>query len=41
VDGLPFLDLELVESSEFSLLTEQIFATDRNGVPKGLVEVIT
>jgi hypothetical protein len=40
MDGLPFLDLELVESSEFSLLTEQIFATDRNGVPKGLVEVI-
>jgi hypothetical protein len=39
-DGLPFLDLELVESSEFSLLTEHIFATDRNGVPKGLVEVI-
>jgi hypothetical protein len=39
VDGLPFLDLELVESSEFSLLTEQIFATDRNGFPKGLVEV--
>jgi hypothetical protein len=40
VDGLPFLDLELVESSEFALLTEQIFATDRDGVPKGLFEVI-
>ena len=40
IDGLPFLDLELVELSEFSLLTEHIFATDRNGVPKGLVEVI-
>jgi hypothetical protein len=40
VDGLPFLDLELVEGPEFSLLVEKIFATDRNGVPKGLVEVI-
>jgi hypothetical protein len=41
VDGLPFLDLELVEASEFSLLVMCIFATDRNGVPKGLVEVIS
>jgi Family of unknown function (DUF6932) len=40
VDGLPFLDLQLVEDPEFTLLVEQIFATDRNGVPKGLVELI-
>ena len=40
VDGLPFLDLQLVEGPEFSLLVEQVFATDRNGVPKGLVELI-
>jgi hypothetical protein len=40
VDGLPFLDLQLVADPEFSLLTEVVFATDRNGVPKGMVEIV-
>jgi hypothetical protein len=39
-DGLPFLDIELVEAPEFALLVDQIFGTDRDGVPKGLIEVI-
>jgi hypothetical protein len=39
-DGLPFLDLDLVEESEFLLLVEEIFATDRNNDPKGLVELM-
>jgi hypothetical protein len=34
------LDLDLVTVSDFSFLIERIFATDRNDVPKGLVEVI-
>jgi len=39
-DGLPFLDLEIVEEPEFTLLVAEIFATDRDTVPKGLVELI-
>jgi hypothetical protein len=39
-EGLPFLDMHLAELSEFTLLVEQFFATDRDGIPKGLVEVI-
>ena len=38
-DGFPFLEVQLVEPPEFSLLVEQFFATDRQNVPKGLVEV--
>ena len=37
--GLPFINLELVESEGFRQLTERTFATDRNLVPKGMVEV--
>ena len=40
VDGLPFLDLQLVEPAEFTMLVDPFFATDRYGIPKGLVEVI-
>jgi hypothetical protein len=39
-EGLPFLDIHLAEPSEFALLADQLFATDRDGIPKGLVEVI-
>ncbi len=39
-EGLPFLDIHSAEPSEFALLTEQFFATDRDGMPKGLIEVI-
>jgi hypothetical protein len=38
--GLPFINLELVDSEGFQQFTERIFATDRNMVPKGMVEVI-
>ena len=37
--GLPFINLELVDSEGFQQLTERTFATDRNLVPKGMVEV--
>lgn len=38
--GLPFINLELVDAEGFQQFTERIFATDRNLVPKGMVEVI-
>lgn len=38
--GLPFLDLHLMTQDDFELLTQKFFATDRNAVSKGLVEVM-
>lgn len=40
LEGLPFLEIELVNQEGFNLLTETIFATDRRQVPKGMIEVI-
>ena len=37
--GLPFISLDLVDTEAFRLLTESTFATDRNLVPKGMLEV--
>ena len=37
--GLPFINLELVDLEGFRQLTERTYATDRNLVPKGMVEV--
>jgi hypothetical protein len=37
--GLPFINLELVDHEAFRQFTERTFATDRNMVPKGMVEV--
>ena len=39
-DGLPFIDLEVVEAADFALLVERYFATDRDQIPKGVVEVM-
>lgn len=39
-DGLPFLDVQLVEPADFTMLVDQFFATDRYNTPKGLVEVV-
>jgi hypothetical protein len=38
--GLPFVQLAVVGPEEFELCVEQIYATDRYGHPKGMVEVI-
>ncbi|MEX0777209.1 MAG: hypothetical protein WD042_16010 [Phycisphaeraceae bacterium] len=38
--GLPFLEMKLVEPREFEEYVSDIFATDRDGIPKGLIEVI-
>ena len=37
--GLPFINLELVDLEGFRQFTESTFATDRNLVPKGMLEV--
>ena len=37
--GLPFINLELVDQAGFQLFTERTYATDRNMIPKGMVEV--
>jgi hypothetical protein len=38
--GLPFLDLQLVEQVDFTMLVDQFFATDRFRKLKGVIEVI-
>lgn len=40
VAGLPFLELSLVNQGDFDLLVDEFFATDRQSVGKGMVEVI-
>lgn len=40
IAGLPFLEINLVNQLDFDLLVEKFFATDRQSVPKGMVEVI-
>ena len=38
--GLPFINMELVDQEGFEQFTEKTFATDRDLVPKGMVEVL-
>jgi hypothetical protein len=38
--GVPFINMELVDQEAFQLFTERTFASDRNLVPKGMVEVV-
>ena len=39
--GIPFVNLELVDEAAFKMFTEKTFATDRDSVPKGMIEVST
>jgi hypothetical protein len=39
--GLPFINMELVDPRAFQQFTERTFATDRNLVRKGMVEVVS
>jgi hypothetical protein len=39
-EGLPFLDIQLVEPLDFAMLVDRFFATDRHGTPKGVIELI-
>ena len=39
-DGLPFIDLHMTEEREFAIMLEQLYASDRDAVPKGVIEVV-
>jgi hypothetical protein len=39
-DGLPFLEIEVVDSVEFHRLVDVFFATDRRHKSKGMIEVL-
>ena len=39
--GLPFLEIALVGPEDFSELVNVIFASDRHGAPKGMIEVVS
>jgi hypothetical protein len=39
-EGLPFVDLHMTEVKEFGLMVEKLYASDRDAVPKGVIEVI-
>jgi hypothetical protein len=38
--GLPFLAIDVGDQANFDFFVEEFFATDRNHVPKGMIEVI-
>jgi len=38
--GLPFIQMAVVGKTGFELYVETIYATDRHGTAKGMVEVI-
>ena len=39
-EGLPFVDLHMVEANEFAILVDKFYATDRDSTPIGVIEVI-
>ena len=38
--GLPFLEIALIGQEDFDYLVDTVFATDRQRIPKGVVEVV-
>jgi hypothetical protein len=40
LSGLPFINMELVDQEAFEHFTQKTFATDRDLVPTGMIEVI-
>jgi hypothetical protein len=38
--GLPFLDISVVNQRDFDSLVGKFFAADREGLPKGMIEVL-
>jgi hypothetical protein len=40
VDGLPFIELKIVDEDDFKELVEYTFASDRETIPKGVIEVL-
>jgi hypothetical protein len=41
IAGLPFLELSMVSQSDFEVLVNEFFATDRNTIGKGMVEIVS
>ncbi len=39
-EGLPFLDIAVVRARAFDEYVQNVFATDRTGAPKGMIEVV-
>jgi hypothetical protein len=39
-EGLPFIDLHMAEAAEFIVLVEHLYGSDRDSVPKCVVEVV-
>ena len=39
-EGLPFVDLHMTEAKEFAIMVEQLYSSDRDAVPKGVIEVV-
>jgi hypothetical protein len=40
INGLPFLEIQIVNQEGFDFFVETVFATDRDTIPKGMVEII-
>jgi len=40
LDGLPFIELKMVGAEDFVLFVERTFASDRQAIPKGMIEVL-
>ena len=40
LDGLPFLGLAIVFQRDFDKMVNKVFASDRHGTAKGMVEVL-
>jgi hypothetical protein len=39
LDGLPFIELKLVGAEDFAIFVQEVYGTDRQAVPKGMIEV--
>ena len=38
-NGLPFLQIDLVKQPDFDIMVQVVFASDRQSLPKGMIEV--
>lgn len=38
-EGLPFVQIDLVEQPDFDIMVQEVFSSDRGGLPKGMIEV--
>jgi len=38
--GLPFIDLHIVEQEDFDFFATKLFTSDRDLVPKGMIEIV-